>query len=272
MTDLFPDADYRFQMNLERGSVAEFFQSTPSCDSILAQRQLWLDSDPVKYSAAQEESSPLLTETVDVLLQEGALNTADAERCHRCASAIERFKELGRILEPDFLLLVPQTDGQFRLVGACVCFPSSWSLSEKIGRPLDFIHHVVPDLNAQIGSQISRFLSNLKPGFAWLRANWGLSRSGEWNQHPDRKLNRLDASTDFGEIWLRIERQALVLLPRAQGVLFGIRIETYPVAELKNNSAQARGLARALRTMPEPMAQYKNIALVRESVARALET
>ena len=107
---------------------------------------------------------------------------------------------------------------------------------------------------------------------SWLRANWGLSRSGEWNQHPLRALPRLDASTAFDEIWLRIERQALVLLPRSQGVLFGIRIETYRLAEMKKDSAEARGLARALRTMPEPMAQYKNIAAVRESVACTLES
>jgi len=271
MTELFPDADYRFQMNLERGSVTEFFRPTASQQKILTERQLWLGSDPNKYSAALEESGPLLVEAIDVLLQAAALTSADADNCHRRVSSMDRCRELGRILEPDFLLLIPQTDGQFQLVGACVCFPSSWSLSEKIGRPLDFIHSVVPDLNSQIGTQISRFLSSLKPGFAWLRANWGLSRSGEWNQHPARELTRLDQSTPFEEIWLRIERQALVLLPRSQSILFGIRIETYPLTETKKNAAEARGLARALRTMPEPMALYKNISAVRESVARTLE-
>lgn len=246
MTELFPDADYRFQMNLERGSVDEFFRATESHEQILSERRHWLDTDSAKYSAMLKEGEALREEAAEVL----------------------RVPDIWNI-EPDVLLLTPQ-NGQYRLVGACVCFPSSWSLSEKIGKPLDFIHHVVPALNEQIGIQISRFLSNLKPGFAWLRANWGLSRSGEWNQHPDRKLPRLDASTAFDEIWLRIERQALVLLPRTQGVLFGIRIETYRVAEMERGSADARGLARALRTMPEAMAVYKGIAGVRETVARDL--
>ena len=243
MVDLFPDADYRFQMNLERGSIDEFFRATASHEQILSERRHWLETDPGRHMAMLKEGEPLLEESIEVLRQPDVWN-----------------------IEPDLLML----DTQLRLVGASVCFPSSWSLSEKIGKPLDFIHHVVPGLNAQIGTQISRFLSNLKPGFAWLRANWGLSRSGEWNQHPDRKLPRLDASTAFGEIWLRIERQALVLLPRTNGVLFGIRIETYRLEEMQKGSAEVRGLARALRTMPEDMAVYKGIAAVRETVARDL--
>lgn len=242
MSELFPDADYRFQMNLERGSVEEFFRATAAHETILSERRHWLDTDRDRHFAMLKEGELLLEEAVEVL-----------------------GTDVGNV-EPDVLLL----DAQLRLLGACVCFPSSWNLAEKIGRPLDLIHQVVPGLNEQIGIPIARFLSNLKPGYAWLRANWGLSRSGELNQHPERRLPRLEASTTFDEIWLRIEYQALVLLPRTHGVLFGIRIETYPLSEIRNNNVEAHGLARALRTMPEDMARYKGIAAVRESVARAL--
>jgi len=270
MTELFPDSNYRFQMNLERGSVSEFFRNSLAHEEILRSRRYWLGEDPPRYSEMREPAVPLLDETLEILHQVEVLNSDELRQCRSMPVPLDRCMELGRILEPDYLLLVP--DGpQFRLVGACVCFPSSWSLQEKIDRPLNFIHDVVPDLNAQIGSQITRFLFSLKPGNAMLHANWGLSRSGEFNQHPSRKLPRLVAGTTMDEIWLRIERQALVHLPQSNGVLFGIRIETFPVMELKANPANAHGLARALRTMPAEMARYKSIDLVREQVAYELE-
>jgi len=270
MAELFPDANYRFQMNLERGSVREFFQETSTHEEILHNRRYWIAEDPTRYAEMRDPAVPLLDETIAMLHQLEVLDSEHMRRLNALHSAFDRCLELGRILEPDYLLLIPD-DSQFRLVGACVCFPSSWILQEKIDRPLDFIHEVVPDLNVQIGAQITRFLSSLKPGAAMLRANWGLSRSGEFNQHPLRKLPRLDAETPIGEIWLRIERQALVNLPQSNGVLFGIRIETFPVVELKANPKDARGLARALRTIPAEMARYKNIDAVRELVACELE-
>jgi hypothetical protein len=271
MTNLFPDADYRFQMHLERGSIAGFFRGTFEHEKILAERSRWLDLSPRTYAAMLPEGGPLLDEAIEIARHAGVPGGEADGGWRDPDSAWERCLGLGKIWEPDFLLLLPQDDGQLRLLGACVCFPSSWNLAEKIGQPLDFIHKVVPGLNQQIGPQIRTFLSRLKPGFAWLRSNWGLSRSAELNQHPDRTLPRLDTSAELDEIWLRMEHQALVALPRTQGVLFGIRIETRPVADVKTDAALARGLARALRTMPEEMARYKGIAQVREKLVHDLQ-
>jgi hypothetical protein len=161
--------------------------------------------------------------------------------------------------EPDFLLLCLGPDAAVRLVGGCVCFPSSWSLEEKIGKPIELVHDVVPGLNSSIGPQIHSFLTKLKPDIAWLRSNWGLSRSPELNQHPSRNLHRLDETVSLEDVWLRIENQALVALPLSKGVLFGIRLDIRPLATVCQNQEFARRLARALRTMPEEMARYKGL-------------
>jgi hypothetical protein len=168
--------------------------------------------------------------------------------------------DLGAAWEPDFLFLKPDRAERIILVGGCVCFPSSWSLAEKMGHPIETIHGVVPGLNPAIGNQIHGFLTKLRPGPAWLRANWGLTRSAELNQHPDRKLPRLDSAVRLEETWLRIERQMLAALPKNRGVLFAIRIAMHPLVEIKQNLQIAPRLRRALETMPEAMAQYKGIA------------
>jgi hypothetical protein len=182
----------------------------------------------------------------------------------------ERGLRLGEIWEPDFLLLRPDAAGRFQLVGGCVCFPSSWSLAEKVGQPMEFIHAPVPGLNAQLGRSIDTFLTKLAPGTAWFRHNWGLSRSAELNQHPSRSLPRLNSSVTPKEVSLRVERQALMALPSSGGVLFAIRIEMHSLAKVKRDAAVAEHLARALRTMPEEVAAYKGLAAAREHVAGLL--
>jgi hypothetical protein len=172
------------------------------------------------------------------------------------------------VLEPDWLLLAPDHAGSFRLHAACVCFPSSWSLEEKMGLPLESIHGVVPGLNAQAGRPIAGFLQRLAPGIAWQRANWGLSRSPERNQHPALPRPRLDDTVAPDEVWLRVEHQALVALPRTGGLLFGIRVTVHPWAEILAEAPARQGLRRALATMPETVAAYKGIAPAR---ARLLE-
>jgi hypothetical protein len=264
---LFPDADYRLQMRFQRGSVEDFFNPWLEPPNILEQRRHWLGHEPDAYSALLPDGAPLLEELIEQSRRWGF----DPPLPRSGTDSLAALHTLGQSLEPDFLLLKPDESGAMKLLGGCVCFPSSWSLEEKMGRPLDFIHHVVPELNAQLGQPIAQFLRRMAPDIAWLRANWGLSRSPELNQHPNRALPRLDASVKLDEVWLRVEHQALVALPRTGGVLFGIRVVVHPLAEVKKDAEASQGLRRALETMPEPMAVYKGIASARAALLRNLE-
>jgi hypothetical protein len=184
----------------------------------------------------------------------------------------EQLLALGEFWEPDFLLLKAGDDGEIRLLGGCVCFPSSWRLNEKMGHPFEFIHDVVPGLNAGLGTAIHTFLAKLKPGIAWQRFNWGLSRSPELNQHPERQHRPLDETVRIEEVWLRVEDQALVALPNSGGILFGIRIVNRSLAEVAASPAARAGFSRALETMPDEMAHYKNVATARERILQLLRT
>ncbi|MBI5774145.1 MAG: DUF3445 domain-containing protein, partial [Verrucomicrobia bacterium] len=183
----------------------------------------------------------------------------------------EKLLALGRAWESDFLLLAPGGDGEFRLVAGVVCFPSSWRVTEKIGRGLEFIHGPVPSLNPTLGPAVRQFLARLRPGVAWLRSNWGMSRSPELNHHPDRHLPRLTPPLAPDEVWIRIENQALVALPASRGILFGIRLEVHSLTELKQDAAATQGLRRALQTMPEDIAVYKGLSAARAELVRLLE-
>jgi hypothetical protein len=264
---LFPDADYRLQMRFQRGSVRNFFNRWLEPPNILEQRRHWLDREPDACSALLPDGVPLLEELIEQSRRWGF----DPPLPRSGADCLTALHTLGQSLEPDFLLLKPDESGAMKLLAGCVCFPSSWSLEEKMGRPLDFIHQVVPELNAQLGQPIAQFLRRIAPDIAWLRANWGLSRSPELNQHPKRALPRLQASVKLDEVWLRVEHQALVALPKTGGVLFGIRVVVHPLAKVKQDAEAAVGLRRALQTMPESMATYKGIALARDTLFEILK-
>lgn len=262
LAGLFPDTDYRLQMRFQRGAVGAFFNPWREPANVLEQRRHWLREEPTVHSALLADGEPLLEEWIGRSREWGF----EPPMPRLQADAGKSLRAIGEALEPDFLLLRPNEAGEMRLVGGCVCFPSSWSLEEKMGRPLDFIHRVVPGLNEQLGQPIAQFLWRMTPDIAWRRANWGLSRSAELNQHPRRALPRLDATVQPDEVWLRVEHQALVACPTTGGVLFGIRVTVHSLAEVKRNRDAARGLRRALQTMPETMAIYKGIAPARSAL------
>jgi len=269
LSALFPDEDYRLAMRFDRGRPEDFFAPTPAGAGLLRERRRWLGEEAAEYAAARPEGEALLAEMIDLLrgwtATRGVIDGLGGAAPDLCA-------ELGRRLEPDFLLLAPDGTGTFRLHAGCVCFPSSWSLVEKMGRSLEEIHAPVPGLNTTLARPIAGFLGKMPPGISWLRANWGLSRSPELNQHPHRKLPRLDATVRADEVWLRVEHQSLVALPRTGGVLFGIRVEVTALADVMRELTAVAGLRRALRTMPEDMAAYKGIAPAHQRLLAFLDS
>lgn len=158
------------------------------------------------------------------------------------------------------------------VVAGCVCFPSYWRLTDKLGLPVDDVHGPVPGLNASLGTAINKYLSRMKRGSCWLRANWGLAATPERNEHPDRHATRLRTPVDFERIWIRREDQVLLSLPASGGVLFGIRVVVRPLAELSRSPEKAGRLSRALRTMSAAMLQYKGLTEVRAELVGFLET
>ena len=262
---LFPDQDYHFQMRPRPSDPAAFFAPTPDGLAILEERRRWLRQAPRVYSAHRPEGDGALNETIQFARQWRTLSAEAQHNLGTTTDPVVRCRLLGEAWEPDFLLLLPDPEGRFRLVSGCVCFPSSWALDEKMGKSLEEIHAVVPGLNASAGKAIHTFLAKMKPGTGWLRENWGLSGSAERNQHPVRRLPKLAPATNPAEIFLRVEEQILCPLPESRGVLFGIRLRHHSLVEVWNHPEWRRRFERALETMPASMAAYKNLAVWRET-------
>lgn len=259
LADLFPDGDFRFHLTLRRGEPRDFFAARDASGAVCAERARWLREEPARYAAITPEGEAALAEFAGLCAEWG----------------IARGKtvgELGAELEPDFVLLTRDGTGAFRLRGGALCFPTGWALEEKLGHTLDFIHGVVPGLNAALGSPIQQFLTRLKPGVAFHRDNWGLAATDELNLHPARGLPTPDLPATPDRLWLRVEHQALVALPESGGVVFGLRIALYRLDDVVRDPEAAAGLKRALLTMPPEVIAYKRLERVGNQVVSWLGT
>ena len=272
LAEFFPEGDYRFHLTLRRAEPSEFFQQRDATGKIRTERRRWLTAEPARYAALTPEGEPVMAEFADHCAKWGVAASASEWSGKSLAGArsYERLLQVGTALEPDFLLLSPDSTGALRLRGGALCFPTGWALEEKIGHTLDFIHGVVPGLNSALGSPIQQFLSRLKPGVAFLRDNWGLAATDELNLHPVRRVSPPALPVALDRLWLRVEHQALVALPRTGGVVFGIRIALHRLDDVARDSAAAAGLRRALATLPADLAAYKRLELIRDEVVARL--
>ena len=256
---LFPDRDFRFSFGARAGDAARFFGPTDEHEELLAERRRWIAETPEVCLLSEPAADAMIEEACELALEWGTTGERP-----------DGLEGLGEAWEADFVLLDENDEGRFVMRAGVVCFPSAWSPETKMGLPVHEIHAPVPTLNRDLGERIDKFLAAIKPGAAWERNNWGLSRSPERNQHPARDIPRLVPPFTAEESWVRSEDQILVRLPKTNGLLFGIRIVNVSLAEINEYPAAAAGLHRAIATMPEDVAEYKNVTQAREHLLSIL--
>lgn len=265
---LFPDSDFRHPMALRPGNAKNFFSFEEAYPvlTIFNERSRWIeDLDEVaRYVAAEPDALADVTEFVSTFHVEGdILLPSDCAFNLSCAA--------GMALEPDWVLLRADAVGVYRMIAGAVCFPSGWAMREKMGKPIDEIHSIVPGLNVALGRQINSFLEKLAPEASWERENWGVSADTELNHHPSLARKKLGSDATLDATWIRLERQLFYKLPRTGAIVFGIRVSHHRISDLAAESEAARRLSRALETMPEDMAVYKGIGAARAALVAQLK-
>ncbi len=256
---IFPGGPHRWTLGLRRGDLRAFFQPRDPTGDFLAERTRSLQTDPERYAACLPEARPALCETLCLAQSLGvATNSSD--------DLWTQLLHLGRHWEPDFTWMHPTTDSTHRLVGGVVCFPSSWSLTEKLGQPMALVHAPVPEMNPQLAAPIERLFRRLAPGEVWLRDNANFSRDPLWNHHPAIPRRRLDETIIPAEFWIRHETQLLMKLPESGCLLFAIRVDPYPLSRFLAEPLLATRLAEWLAGMTPAAAAYKGLTTARPKV------
>lgn len=152
---------------------------------------------------------------------------------------------LGRLVQEDLCLMEEGGPhgypGEHVLTGAILCFPASWTLSEKIGRPLVRIHAPVPPYDDDIARRVQRLFDGIRPDRPLWRMNANPYMSPDLF-HPRREADPRPKPRGPAP-YLRSERQCLLRLPDTGAVVFSIH--TYVVAMESLPEAARPGLLRA---------------------------
>jgi hypothetical protein len=145
-----------------------------------------------------------------------------------------------RLVQEDLCLLEPDGQGEHRLTAAVLCFPASWTLREKIGRPMTAIHGPVDSYTPDMARRVQRLFDAIRPECPLWRQN-ALLYADPALYHPRSEHAPRDDSARETP-YLRSERQCLLRLPETGAVLFSIH--TYVLATSDLSPAQRAGLTQ----------------------------
>jgi hypothetical protein len=155
----------------------------------------------------------------------------------------------GLAVQEDLCLMV-RRQGAWHLDGAMLCFPSMWSLRDKLDLPMARVHGPVDHYAQELSSKADTFLDRLIPGRLVTRRNLSLwpccllfvptlkLDASLWDPVPLSGLPRL---------WLRSERQTLRRLPGSGAILFTIKVQMVHLSALGHRPDLAATLAAWLR-------------------------
>lgn len=163
----------------------------------------------------------------------------------------------GRLVADDLCLLLSDPEqGEYRLAGAVLCFPSRWLLAEKMGRPMAAIHDPVPHYAETLARRVNRVFEGIRAGRPLWRVNWIVHASPELHLPVGHAEKIVEPDGPDGGLYLRTERQTLTRLPRSGAVVFGIKTSVSPLEAL--TAAEAAELRDAVAAYDAATIAYKS--------------
>ncbi|MEM9147158.1 MAG: DUF3445 domain-containing protein [Pseudomonadota bacterium] len=243
--------------------AAPLVAADPDFAAQMAERARLLRAVPDTVLACLPDGHALAAELLDHVIaatrhpfawQDGTWLRPDGE-----AVPVDRgrpLESLGRMTAEDWCLLCPGP-AEYRLVAAVLCFPSRWSLAEKLGRALTSIHAPVPDYAGDLARRVNRMFEALRPERPVWRVNW-LVHAQSALHLPLREEEKVARERIGPEtpLYLRTERQTLSRLPRTGAVAFGIKTSLSPLEAL--SAPEAAALARELGALEAPTIAYRS--------------
>lgn len=191
---------------------------------------------------AEPPAAELLARILYALAQDPAYRVEPGRvlRPDRAAVSLDQPPLLaaGRLVQEDLLILTRdpgRPDAPHILTGAFLAFPASWTLAQKIGRPLADIHIPVARYDAVMAARVEKVLRLLQPGQSVWRANY--LRYNDPDLHQPRLEGEHRPFDPAGPCWVRVERQTLTRLPETGAIVFTIHTFLAPWETLSADEA-----------------------------------
>lgn len=273
-----------FTIGLKPLDLARWIEIDDYLEAYLAEKDRLYATIPEKVFAAQADTLEAQQEVLDLVQDHLRLHFPDLHG-HRATagSDLPPLQRASLLVQDDLVLMRKDHDG-WRLAAAALCFPASWSLAEKFGKPLQDIHEPVPGFGrgTRTADIINRIFDNLHVEQPVERHNWSLQADGAlYMPLSDRgRIERAAASAArfsdedvTARAFIRVERQTLRKLPRSGDILFTIRTHLDPLAALRRHPDRERiaaAFAEQLTALGEEQLGYKGIAADLDRLVSAL--
>lgn len=146
-----------------------------------------------------------------------------------------------------------------RLEAGVICFPSRWSLAEKIGLDSGGIHGPVPKYET-IAKPTQSFLERLTVDRPMWRLNWTIHDSDIlFCPAPHPSKGGLTAENILDKTWLRVERQTLRRLPKTGAAVFSIRTYLHLMNDVVDTPERIHQVHSSLMALSDESAAYKGM-------------
>lgn len=153
---------------------------------------------------------------------------------------IEALRIIALIVDEDFLMLLPSSDGDGYSLQAFVwCYPVGFDPADKLGIKLRDAHGPVPSYKAHLQLSMDRYFERLTPGRAVDRVNWAVATNsrlcerGEYHLYSDEQVSTT-TEVDLDDTWVRCELQTLFALPKTGARILSVHLYLYPIQEVKD--------------------------------------
>ena len=201
----------------------------------MARRRALLDQVPAHVLYQEPGAIPAAQELLDhvlrILPDLGFAQAGDDVICpdgtRVAATVLSPLEALGRMVQNDFVIM-EKRGGEHVLSAAVLCFPASWRLSEKAGRPLTDIHIPVGEYTDDMARRVQRLFDAVRVEQPLWRFNRLWYVDPELHQPRSETEPRRVGSKEPTGPYYRTERQTLLRLPANQAVIFAIH--TYVLA------------------------------------------
>ncbi|MDG1529838.1 MAG: DUF3445 domain-containing protein [Paracoccaceae bacterium] len=213
----------------------------------MAERQRLVDTQFTDIFATCEGSDAACTEVLERILLElettsGFSRQGDVITCPDGREVVLDYSNplltAGLLVQDDLCVLEKKGD-EYDLTAAILCFPASWSLAEKIGKPMMAIHAPVASYTPDIGKRVSRMFDAIHVDRPLWRANGLLYQDPTLFQPRTMAARRQRPDDDAA--FIRSERQCFIRLPKSGAVLFSIH--TYVLRQSDLTADQQKLLA-----------------------------
>ncbi len=180
--------------------------------------------------------------------------------------------DAARLVQED-LAVLQNIDGEWVLTAGAICFPTHWSIADKIGLPLEGVHAPVAHYENDLREKVDRFHDRLAVDRPVWRRNWIIAPTDEL--HLPAYGGSMHGPTviqpDGSPMWLRSERQTLRRLPRTDAIVFTIRIQRTPLGVLRERPDLAAKMLTATRSWDARKRMYASTGGALEQLNEWLE-